>query len=86
MGMLKYYDPVAEGIAWLPPIGAEAPAGFSFYAFTAIALLIDRYRQPATARGQRRQDLLFLAWFPKILAGPIERIGPFSRNWTAAPR
>lgn len=80
MGALKYYDPIAEGIPWLPALGLSAPAGFSFYAFTAIALLIDRYRTPGETTASRRQDLLYLAWFPKILAGPIERITPFTED------
>lgn len=78
MGALKYYDPLVEDIAWLPALGLSAPAGFSFYAFTAIALLIDRYRNPAETSAGGGEDLLYLAWFPKILAGPIERITPFT--------
>lgn len=77
MGLLKYYDPIAAGIKGLPTLGLSSPAGFSFYAFTAIALIIDRYRDPAAARANDAQEVLYLAWFPKILAGPIERIGPF---------
>ncbi len=75
---LKYYDPIAKELAWLPALGLRSPAGFSFYAFTAIALLVDRYRSPDTASASLKQDILFLAWFPKILAGPIERIGSFA--------
>lgn len=77
MGALKYYDPLVEGVAFLPQLGLDAPAGFSFYAFTAIALLVDRYRRPVETAASARQDLLFLAWFPKLLAGPIERIAGF---------
>lgn len=78
MGLLKYYDPIAAGLEALPMLGLTSPAGFSFYAFTAIALLADRYRDPVAARADDMQELLYLAWFPKILAGPIERIGPFA--------
>ncbi|MCU9849998.1 MBOAT family protein [Defluviimonas sp. WL0024] len=77
MGLLKYYDPVAAGIDGLPALGLTSPAGFSFYAFTAIALIVDRYRDPEAARADDAQEVLYLAWFPKILAGPIERIEPF---------
>ncbi|WP_026757007.1 MBOAT family O-acyltransferase [Sediminimonas qiaohouensis] len=80
MGALKYYDPIAQDIAALPRLGLTAPAGFSFYAFTAIALLIDRYRAPTDTAASSGQDLLLLAWFPKILAGPIERIVPFTEE------
>ena len=78
MGVLKYYDALVEDVPWLPAIGLTAPAGFSFYAFTAIALLVDRYRSPAETRATAGQDIVYLAWFPKILAGPIERIAPFT--------
>lgn len=77
---LKYYDPIVENVAWLPTLGLTAPAGFSFYAFTAIALIIDRYRSPVETAASARQDLLYLAWFPKILAGPIERVTPFKEE------
>lgn len=47
------------------------PPGLSFYTFTAIALIAD------AARGRERPGtvatVLHLAWFPKLLAGPIER-------------
>ena len=82
MGLLKYYDPIAEGIGALPALGLTSPAGFSFYAFTAIALIVDRYRDPAAARADDAEEVLYLAWFPKILAGPIERIGPFVAELT----
>ncbi|WP_397544667.1 MBOAT family O-acyltransferase [Roseovarius salis] len=77
MAALKYYDPVARAVDWLPSLGLAAPAGFSFYAFTAIALLVDRYRAPATTAASAQQEVLFLAWFPKLLAGPIERVATF---------
>lgn len=80
LGALKYYDPIAEDLGWLPRLGLAAPAGFSFYAFAAIALLADRYRSPADASASAAQDALYLAWFPKILAGPIERIEPFVKD------
>ena len=78
LALLKYYDPLAADIPGLPQLGLSAPAGFSFYAFTAIALLADRYRIPDRSAASTGEDLLFLAWFPKILAGPIERIAPFA--------
>ncbi len=82
MGLLKYYDPIAAGIDGLPALGLTSPAGFSFYAFTAIALIVDRYRDPAAARADDPQEMLYITWFPKILAGPIERIGPFVAELT----
>lgn len=86
MYVLKYHDPVAAAFPPIPVTGFAAPAGFSFYAFTAIALLVDRYRQPVESRASAGADLLFLAWFPKILAGPIERIRPFNAELETTPR
>ena len=85
LGILKYYDPVAEAVPWLPALGLTSPAGFSFYAFTAIALLADRYRSPPETPGSGMHDLVFLAWFPKILAGPIERVTPFAEELRRRP-
>lgn len=84
MGLLKYYDPIASGIEGMPTLGLTSPAGFSFYAFTAIALIVDRYRDPGAAQANDAQEVLYLAWFPKILAGPIERISPFVAELTDA--
>lgn len=49
------------------------PAGFSFYAFAAASFLIDAYRGDIAASPAPGAAALYLAWFPKILAGPIER-------------
>ncbi|SIT03365.1 D-alanyl-lipoteichoic acid acyltransferase DltB, MBOAT superfamily [Roseivivax lentus] len=73
---LKFYDPIAAATGALPASGLRNPAGFSFYAFMAASLLIDRYRRPAPGATPYR-DGLYLAWFPKILAGPITRAGDF---------
>lgn len=45
------------------------PAGLSFLVFTAIALVVDGERRGVPA------ELLHLVWYPKMLAGPIERAG-----------
>lgn len=49
----------------------DTPPGLSFIIFTAIAVLIDQTRDRKAI--EWRDGLLHLAWFPKILAGPIER-------------
>ena len=47
------------------------PPGLSFYSFTAIALLAQGLRRPE--RLSLSELVLHLVWFPKLLAGPIER-------------
>ncbi|MBJ3763708.1 MBOAT family protein [Maribius pontilimi] len=81
---LRYYDPLVAGTG-LPTHGLAAPAGFSFYAFMAIALLVDRYRAAANPSAGIAADVTYLAWFPKILAGPIQRIDPFLRELGKRP-
>ncbi|TAK80371.1 MAG: MBOAT family protein [Betaproteobacteria bacterium] len=52
-------------------------AGFSFYAFSAASYLIDAYARRLPGHVPAGQAALYLAWFPKILAGPIERAPGF---------
>ena len=77
----KFYDflaaeieRVAGGLA-LPRLGLAAPAGYSFYAFSAASLLIDTYARRVSVGAAT--TALYLAHFPKILAGPIERATDF---------
>ncbi|PKP74839.1 MAG: MBOAT family protein [Alphaproteobacteria bacterium HGW-Alphaproteobacteria-6] len=54
--------------------GLTPPPGFSFYIFMAVAYVVDVWRglvRPAALA----QTALQLSWFPKLLAGPIERAG-----------
>jgi len=61
----------------LPRLGLAAPAGYSFYAFSAASLLIDAYVRRVPVGVPAGQIALYLAYFPKILAGPIERATHF---------
>lgn len=81
--VFKFYDFAAgeiEGLAGglhLPRLGAAAPAGFSFYVFSALSYLFDVHAGRIESRRDAADVALYLAFFPKILAGPIERAGPF---------
>ena len=57
----------------LPRLGVTAPVGYSFYAFMAASYLIDVYSGKFSTTGKIGQIALYVVWFPKILAGPIER-------------
>lgn len=61
----------------LPRLGAAVPAGFSFYAFSALSYLIDVYLRRLPGKQGAGEVALYLGFFPKILAGPIERAPPF---------
>jgi alginate O-acetyltransferase complex protein AlgI len=59
-------------------------AGLSFYSLSAISYLVDVYRRELAAERHFGRLLLYLAFFPKLLAGPIERARPFLEQ-VAAP-
>jgi len=61
----------------LPRLGVTAPAGYSFYAFSAASYLIDIYVGRLSGKQSLGQVALFTAYFPKIFAGPIERATNF---------
>jgi D-alanyl-lipoteichoic acid acyltransferase DltB (MBOAT superfamily) len=88
--VFKFYDFFAAEIerlmiAWrpstspivLPRLGVTAPAGYSFFAFTAASYLIDTYRRKIETKPRVQDVALYIAYFPKILAGPIERATSF---------
>jgi alginate O-acetyltransferase complex protein AlgI len=68
----KYYDFLAGQLS-LPALGVATPVGYSFYAFSAASYLIDAFFRRLPATHEAGHLALYLAWFPKILAGPIER-------------
>lgn len=53
------------------------PVGFSFYCLQGIAYLIDIYKGRIKAEDDFFDFALFMAFFPKLIAGPIERAGTF---------
>ena len=79
---LKTYDFFRESLAafaaalglqaHLPVLELLAPVGLSFFTFQGIAYLVDTYRGQAV-RASLLDFLLFMAYFPKLLAGPICR-------------
>jgi len=56
------------------------PVGLSFYALQALAYLVDVYRGQVPACKRPVDFALYLAWFPKLTAGPIERAEPFLKQ------
>jgi alginate O-acetyltransferase complex protein AlgI len=68
----KFYDFLAGQLS-LPALGVATPVGYSFYAFSAVSYLIDTFARRLPGQHSAGHVALYLAWFPKILAGPIER-------------
>jgi D-alanyl-lipoteichoic acid acyltransferase DltB (MBOAT superfamily) len=61
----------------VPQAGLAGAAGLSFYSLSAISYLVDLHRGELAAERHFGRLLLYLAFFPKLLAGPLERAGPF---------
>ena len=78
----KYLDfllaPLFPGLAssW-KGLGLAAPLGVSFFTFKALSCLMDAYRDPEKGSRDPRELLLYLSFFPQLLAGPITRFGDF---------
>lgn len=53
------------------------PIGFSFYSLQAISYLVDVSRGQITPERNPIHFALYLAYFPKLLSGPIEKAGKF---------
>jgi alginate O-acetyltransferase complex protein AlgI len=54
-----------------------ALAGLSFYTFSCISYLADVYRRRIAAERHAGYFTVYVSFFPKLLAGPIERAQPF---------
>lgn len=86
LAILKYWNfwlddivAAAEEVGWQPSKGSLSialPLGLSFYTLQAVGLVIDAYRGDV-----KRQSFLnvsfFLAFFPKLIAGPFEKASGF---------
>ncbi len=79
----KYFDFFAEsfaalagGVGWQVSqvtTGYVLPVGISFYTFQTLGYTIDVYRREQQAEKNLLTFALFVAFFPQLVAGPIER-------------
>jgi alginate O-acetyltransferase complex protein AlgI len=83
LGFFKYFDFFAAGAAALlrsvglsvsaPELGIVLPVGISFYTFQSMSYTIDVYRKRLSAERDPLRFALYIAFFPQLVAGPIER-------------
>ena len=59
------------------------PVGMSFYIFSAVSYLVDVYRKAEEPEINLGHFLLYMIYFPKLLAGPIERSETFLKQINA---
>ncbi|MEQ1502140.1 MAG: MBOAT family O-acyltransferase [Myxococcota bacterium] len=83
LGFFKYYNFFAENVAVVVrslglgdgpgTLRLILPVGISFYTFQTLAYVIDVYRGRVEPRRSFLDYLLFVTFFPQLVAGPIER-------------
>ncbi|MBN2405877.1 MAG: MBOAT family protein [Coriobacteriia bacterium] len=83
--VLKYFDFFAAGVAGMlgrfglaaddVTLGLVLPIGLSFYVFRVMSSLIDSYRGDLPAVCSPLDYLVYVAFFPQLLSGPIDRAG-----------
>lgn len=62
----------------LQPVGLVLPIGISFFTFQGLSYTIDVYRRPEEYSPSFLKLLLYISFFPQLIAGPIVRWGDIS--------
>lgn len=83
LGYFKYTNFLLDDVSWgLTSLGFHVnrwhydiilPVGISFFTFIGMAYTIEAYRRNIKPRQGLRDFLLFMGFFPQLLAGPINR-------------
>ncbi len=83
LGVFKYFNFFAEGFAQvlgtfglhadLPTLHVLLPVGISFYTFLSMSYTIDVYRGELRATRNPLEFMLYVSFFPHLVAGPIVR-------------
>ena len=87
LGWFKYCDFFIENVdavlsalgftPSLPLLGVALPVGISFYTFQTMSYSIDVYRGDVEPRRNYLDYLVYVSFFPQLVAGPVERASTF---------
>ena len=88
LGFYKYLDFAMSAIIPLTGgswegLGLAAPLGISFFTFKCISYIIDTYRDGENGSKSFFELLLYVSFFPQIIAGPISRFRDFRPQLTS---
>lgn len=93
LSFFKYYNFFVDNIEWLLKglnldptrfhLNIVLPIGISFYIFKGIGYLVDVYRGEVEPEHRYANFALFIAFFPALLAGPIDRAGNLLKQISA---
>ncbi len=72
----KYTDFILQelgraGVLSAEPLGIVLPIGISFFTFQGLSYVIDVYRDPSSGTRSFLKLLLYISFFPQLIAGPI---------------
>lgn len=79
----RLFDLVGWNLDWFT-VDVLLPVGISFYTFQAIAYSVDVYKGRVKACGDPVAFATFIAYFPQLVAGPIERASQLLPQITAS--
>lgn len=81
LGFYKYLDFVITTVVgstnW-EGLGLTAPLGMSFFTFKCISYIVDTCRDKVKGTTSFFKFLLYISFFPQLIAGPIERFDDFA--------
>ncbi|MCE7028203.1 MBOAT family O-acyltransferase [Jiella avicenniae] len=96
LGFFKYYGFFLESLGDLlrgagierdlPLMAVILPVGISFFTFQAISYVVDVYRREIPAARSPLDLLLYVSFFPQLVAGPIVRAADFMPQLAERPR
>ena len=76
LGIFKYTDFILFNLnaamgTGFPMTGILLPIGISFFTFQGLSYVIDTYREPEAGTRDFLKLLLYISFFPQLIAGPI---------------
>ena len=76
LGVFKYAALAADAVNLIPGVSVTVPAialpiGISFYTFQILSYVVDVYRGDAKVQKNIVDLLLYISFFPQLIAGPI---------------
>lgn len=68
------------GLVSITPTNIALPIGISFFTFQGMSYVIDVYRNPQMGTKSFLKVLLYISFFPQLVAGPIVKYGDISEQ------
>ncbi|MCD7722385.1 MAG: MBOAT family protein [Clostridiales bacterium] len=71
IAVFKYLAPSVNAIAQSTVLNISLPIGISFFTFQMMSYVIDVYRDKSTVSKNFVNTMLYISFFPQLIAGPI---------------